>query len=315
MERDLTGTANLAAVTMTGDRSVWAIFVGDNRPPILGAVGNQEVAEGELFEWGLQATDPDLPAQPLTYALVSGPPGATVDAVTGRFSWIVTEPFGASTQQVRVRISDDGTPPLSDVVEFDVRVEGLPPVVSLESPVAGVTGDERAVLTGTVTDNVGVGVVAQDRAGNATVADLVATWEPLRTLATLDAVEVPDGQRTTVPVQFVSRGDVGGLTFLLTYDPEFLRDPELVWDAAVGEAATTVDRTTLGEIRATLSQGGGTIPAGSQRLAEVTFRTRSVPFAQITPVTPQVVDASDPTAIKFPVGTDAASGGARIRPR
>jgi hypothetical protein len=40
------------------------------------------------------ATDSDLPAQALTFSLVSAPPGAAIDASTGAFSWTPTEAQG-----------------------------------------------------------------------------------------------------------------------------------------------------------------------------------------------------------------------------
>jgi len=81
--------------------------------------------------FNLTATDADLPAQNLTFSLVSGPAGLTVSA-SGAVAFAPTEVQGPSTNQVVVRVTDNGIPPLSGTNAFTVVVLELnqPPVLS-----------------------------------------------------------------------------------------------------------------------------------------------------------------------------------------
>ncbi len=56
-----------------------------NRPPVLAPPGNKTVAEGQTLAFTLSATDPD--GDTLTYSASPLPPGATLSASTGAFSW------------------------------------------------------------------------------------------------------------------------------------------------------------------------------------------------------------------------------------
>ena len=52
------------------DSETFTITVGEiNLSPVLGAIGNQSVDEGETLTFTASATDADVPAQTLTYSL------------------------------------------------------------------------------------------------------------------------------------------------------------------------------------------------------------------------------------------------------
>ena len=65
-----------------------------NRRPTLAAIGDQTVAESDWITVDLLGSDPDLPAQPLTYRLVSGPNGMVVDDAGPTLRWRPTEGQG-----------------------------------------------------------------------------------------------------------------------------------------------------------------------------------------------------------------------------
>ncbi len=77
------------------------------------------------------AADPDLPAQTLAYAIDSGPAGPVL-LQDGRFRWIVPEAQAPGDYPITVRVTDNGVPPLSDVVTFTVTVAA--PGTSTTSP-------------------------------------------------------------------------------------------------------------------------------------------------------------------------------------
>jgi hypothetical protein len=68
------------------------------------------------------AHDIDLPAQTLTFSLISPPAGASINSTSGAFSWTPTEAQGPGRYTITMRATDNGTPPLSDTKSFDVVV-------------------------------------------------------------------------------------------------------------------------------------------------------------------------------------------------
>jgi hypothetical protein len=146
-------------------------------------------------------------------------------------------------------------------------------------------------------------------------AVVVVGWEPLRTLQVVAPAEQQEGKKVTVPVELVSQGDVGGMNLLLRYEAEYLKDPWVSWSSLVGASANTVNTNVAGEVRATFSLGGTALPAGTQLVANVTFRARSVPAALETRLTPVVDSIGDALGNKLLFGTDALGADARILPR
>src|SRR5439155_204757 len=92
-----------------------------NTQPILTLPGTQTIAEQTALSVNATATDSDLPANTLSFALVSGPTGLTVSA-SGVIAWTPTEAQGPSTNTVTVRVFDNGTPSMSATNSFQVIV-------------------------------------------------------------------------------------------------------------------------------------------------------------------------------------------------
>jgi hypothetical protein len=86
----------------------------DNSPPILDRLSDRDVREGELVEFTAHATDPDRPAQGITYTLgANAPAGASLNPVTGAFRWRPTASQGGSNYRIDIIARDNGTPALS----------------------------------------------------------------------------------------------------------------------------------------------------------------------------------------------------------
>src|SRR5207253_1902999 len=92
-----------------------------NTAPIFTVPGTQTIAEQTALSVTATATDSDLPANTLSFALVSGPTGLTVSS-GGAIAWTPTEAQGPSTNTVAVRVFDDGTPTMSATNSFQVIV-------------------------------------------------------------------------------------------------------------------------------------------------------------------------------------------------
>ena len=122
-----------------------------NRAPELGAIGNKSVNEGTPSSFTATATDADVPANALSFSLVNGttgcgtvtsctvPSGASINASTGAFSWT---PSDNGTFRFKVRVTDNGTPVLSDDEEITVTVNDVAPTIGTATvavdPISGV---------------------------------------------------------------------------------------------------------------------------------------------------------------------------------
>ena len=80
-----------------------------NVPPQLTVPPNQIVNEQTTLNVSASATDSDIPANPLTFALVSPPVGMTIDTNTGAISWTPTEAQGPGIYTVTVVVTDLNT--------------------------------------------------------------------------------------------------------------------------------------------------------------------------------------------------------------
>lgn len=100
------------------------VTVGEvNQPPHLEPIPDASINEGVLYTFTAVASDADRPANTLTFSLAPGAPaGATIDPVTGQFTWTPTEAQGPGGYNLTVRVTDNGVPPLEDSIRFTLAV-------------------------------------------------------------------------------------------------------------------------------------------------------------------------------------------------
>jgi dextranase len=96
--------------------------VSVNQAPVLAAIPNQTILAGRTLVVTNSASDADIPAQTLTYSLLSVPPSASINPNSGVFTWRPTIAQSPSTQTVGVVVSDNGIPPLSATQNFAVTI-------------------------------------------------------------------------------------------------------------------------------------------------------------------------------------------------
>src|SRR5207244_205532 len=108
--------------SLSDTRSFTVVVNEVNIAPLLLPIADQTIAEGSTLTVTLIASDWDVPSNVLSYSLVTGPVGASVGASTGVFTWTPSAAQGPSTNVVTVRVTDNGTPPLSDTKSFTVVV-------------------------------------------------------------------------------------------------------------------------------------------------------------------------------------------------
>ncbi|MGI9240745.1 MAG: Ig-like domain-containing protein, partial [Verrucomicrobiales bacterium] len=78
------------------------------------------------FALQVAASDPDVPADQLRFALDEAPPGATINSESGAIHWT---PTAAGTYPFVVRVDDQGIPNLSDTESFSVSVTNAAPTI------------------------------------------------------------------------------------------------------------------------------------------------------------------------------------------
>src|SRR6185503_17185789 len=155
-------STNLITVRVTDDgsppssdaRSFTVVVTEVNRAPVITVPADQMINELSTLVVTNNATDPDLPANTLTFSLEPGAPaGASINATNGVFTWTPTEAQGPSTNLITVLVTDDGSPPSSDTRSFTVVVNEVN-----RAPVLTVLADQMInelstlVATNTATD-------------------------------------------------------------------------------------------------------------------------------------------------------------------
>ncbi|MEW4568952.1 PKD domain-containing protein [Tautonia sp. JC769] len=95
------------------------IAASANTAPLLDPVGDQEIDELTELTFVVTASDQDVPAHGLTFSLLDAPEGASIDPLTGVFSWTPTEAQGPESYSVILQVSDGQ---LTDQETITVRI-------------------------------------------------------------------------------------------------------------------------------------------------------------------------------------------------
>ena len=139
------------SASATAETSFTITVTEGNTAPVLAAISNQSVAEGALVTVTASATDADLPAQTLTYSLVTAPMGATIVATTGVFTWTPGEDDGPGTHPVTIRVTDSGGATAETSFTITVTEGNAAPVLAAISNQSVAEGSPVAV-TASATD-------------------------------------------------------------------------------------------------------------------------------------------------------------------
>ncbi|HSY17663.1 MAG TPA: hypothetical protein VK815_04975, partial [Candidatus Acidoferrales bacterium] len=141
----------LSVVTFTGQA---------NNPPKVTPIADQTINPGVTLTVTNMASDPDLPAQTLTFTLLTGPANAaltTLNPTNARVSWRPLISQAASTNQFQVMVADSGTPSLSVTNNFVITVNPVsqPVLYSVASgsqvslSATGMIGPDYSLFTST----------------------------------------------------------------------------------------------------------------------------------------------------------------------
>ena len=209
-----------------------------NLAPTLAPVGDRIVDEGARVSLTATATDVDLPINTLTWSLDSGP--GSVDTA-GNYTWVTSETTPPGTYTVVLRVTDSGTPNLSDTVSFDITVNEVNAAPTLD-PVGAKTVDEQTLFTFAVTasdtdipaDTLSFTLTGAP-AGAAITTGGVFTWTPTEaqgpgvytftvTVTDNGTPNLTDSETITITVDVVNDAPAGGVdsVVLSSYLPTVL---------------------------------------------------------------------------------------------
>ncbi len=113
------------------DAKIFQVNVNEtNQAPVLGSITNRIVHAGTLVLFTNTATDADLPTNNLGFSLDAGAPGsASIGTNTGVFNWQTSDANVGLTNNITVRVTDNGVPPLNNAKPFSIAVLARPNVV------------------------------------------------------------------------------------------------------------------------------------------------------------------------------------------
>jgi hypothetical protein len=95
-----------------------------NQAPVLPAQADRTINEGTALVVVNTASDPDIPANPLTYHLLGAPAGATIDS-NGVIRWTPSSAQSGNSYVITTIVNDNGTPNLTMRNSFTVTVQDV----------------------------------------------------------------------------------------------------------------------------------------------------------------------------------------------
>ena len=101
---------DLVNPTLSATNSFTVVVNEVNTAPVLTVPATQTVNELATLSVSVSATDSDIPANPLTFALVSAPPGMTINPASGLITWTPSQAQSPSTNVVQVSVTDTNPP-------------------------------------------------------------------------------------------------------------------------------------------------------------------------------------------------------------
>jgi hypothetical protein len=162
------GGATLVNPTNLYYAQLQARGVPGNTAPSITPMTNRTLIAGQTLTITNIATDADVPAQTLTFSLVTNPPGATINPSSGVLNWRPSIAQSPSTNPFSVKVADNGVPSLSATQSFQVTV--LQPV----KPVITAPGFSNGVFNFTLTGDSGPDYVVH-------ASTNLTTWQPVWT--------------------------------------------------------------------------------------------------------------------------------------
>jgi len=88
-------------------------------------ISGRTVNPGVTLNVTNSATDPNQPPLPLSYSILAGPAGATINATSGLFNWRPAAVQADTTNLITLKVQNSASPGLSATQSFTVKVNAL----------------------------------------------------------------------------------------------------------------------------------------------------------------------------------------------
>jgi len=103
-----------------------------NSAPILAPIGDRTIHAGSTLVISNYASDSDIPANKLRFSLDPGAmASASIDPATGHLTISTSDADANTTNLITVRVTDDGSPNLSDAKSFTLVIVTRPEITSI----------------------------------------------------------------------------------------------------------------------------------------------------------------------------------------
>lgn len=120
----VSGLGDLFSVTVPAYTMI--VFVAPTvSPPELAPIPNQAVNAGQTVAFTAIATDTNQPPPTFSFTLLTGPTNATLDTISGAFSWRPLVSQANTTNLITLEVTANGSPSLSATQAFTVTVNPL----------------------------------------------------------------------------------------------------------------------------------------------------------------------------------------------
>jgi hypothetical protein len=152
-QQRLTLTENLAGAGLTGDQmldlasnSITTVIINTgvytNAPPVFtSTAASQSINLGQMLSITNTASDPNQPAQTLTFSLPTASSGALINPTNGILNWRPLLAQANTVNPFAVVVADNGSPSLSATQNFTITVRPVTvPVVAASGLVGGQFG-------------------------------------------------------------------------------------------------------------------------------------------------------------------------------
>ncbi len=258
-------STNLIYVKVTDDGSPalsttnsFTVTVSEvNSAPVLNVSANQTIDELTTLTVTNTASDTDLPANTLTFNLVSAPSGMSINSSSGVITWTPTGAQGPGTNTILVSVTDNGSPALSVTNSFNVVVNDVTNSTVNQAPSFTKGSD---VLVDSITRQI-----------------IITNW----------ATNIRSGP-TNEAVQQV--------TFIVTNDnaASFVQQPGISTNGTLSFEIATSVTNLLATVSVQLIDDGGTANGGTNVSAVQTFR---ITLSELFGKTSEYVSGQGPTGI------------------
>lgn len=113
------------------ERSFDLVVNDTNSNPVVATIGTQTITESQQLVVQINASDADIPVDTLSYELLSGPTGTTIDA-NGVIRWTSNDSHGGTQQSISFRVNDNAGGSTTRQFFVNVTEQNQTPILTVQ---------------------------------------------------------------------------------------------------------------------------------------------------------------------------------------